>query len=66
MIILKYFVVEPLVVKRDIAVTVLLRFICVHPSLFVLAITPNIYTWISKLFDTVAVLEEEKCHLKHF
>ena len=25
-----------------------------------------IYAWISKLFDTVVVLEEEKCHLKHF
>ena len=27
---------------------------------------PFIYGWISKLFDTVVVLEEEKCHLKHF
>ena len=25
-----------------------------------------IYAWISKLFDTVVVLEEEKCHLKPF
>ena len=25
-----------------------------------------IYAWISKLFDTAVVLEEEKCHLKHF
>ena len=25
-----------------------------------------IYTWISKLFDTVVVIEEEKSHLKHF
>ena len=25
-----------------------------------------IYAWISKLFCTVVVLEEEKCHLKHF
>ena len=24
-----------------------------------------IYAWISKLFDTVVVLGEEKCHLKH-
>ena len=24
------------------------------------------YAWISKLFDTVVVLGEEKCHLKHF
>ena len=25
-----------------------------------------IYGWISKFFDTVVVLEEEECHLKHF
>ena len=25
-----------------------------------------IYAWISKLFDTVVVPREEKCHLKHF
>ena len=25
-----------------------------------------IYVWISNLFDTAVVLEEEKCHLKHF
>ena len=25
-----------------------------------------IYVWISKLFDIVVVLEEEKCHMKHF
>ena len=25
-----------------------------------------IYAWISKLFNMVVVLEEEKCHLKHF
>ena len=25
-----------------------------------------IYAWISKLFDTVVVLEEEKCSFKHF
>ena len=25
-----------------------------------------IYGWISKLFDTVVVLEEEKCHLNIF
>ena len=24
------------------------------------------YAWISKLLDTAVVLEEEKCHLKHF
>ena len=41
--------------------------VCVHPSIW---ICPNlisyIYGWISKLFDTVVVLEEEKCHWKHF
>ena len=25
-----------------------------------------IYAWISKLFDTVLVLGDEKCHLKHY
>ena len=25
----------------------------------------SIYAWISKLFDTVVVLGEEKCYLKH-
>ena len=25
-----------------------------------------IYAWISNLFDTVVVFEEEKCHPKHF
>ena len=25
-----------------------------------------ISAWLSKLFDTVVVLGEEKCHLKHF
>ena len=25
-----------------------------------------IYAWLSELFDTVVVLGEEKCHLKHF
>ena len=25
-----------------------------------------IYGWISKLYDTVVVLEEDKCHFKHF
>ena len=25
-----------------------------------------IYAWISKLFDAVVVLGEEKCHVKHF
>ena len=26
----------------------------------------NIYAWISNLFGTVVVLEEDKCHLKQF
>ena len=40
--------------------------VCVRPSV---RICPGHnsynYEWISKLFDTVVVLEEEKCHLKH-
>ena len=40
---------------------------CVHPSV---RICPGhnsyIYAWISKLFDTVVVLGEETCCLKHF
>ena len=39
---------------------------CARTPGFVRVITPNIYTWISKLFDTAVVLVEEKCHLKHF
>ena len=59
--------------KRDIALTILLRCkclcvcVCMHVSV---QICPGhnsyIYSWISKLFDTVVVLEEEKCQLKHF
>ena len=57
--------------KRDIALTILLRckclYVCMHVSV---QICPGhnsyIYAWISKLFDTVVVLEEEKCQLKHF
>ena len=40
--------------------------IYVHASSFVRGHNSYIYAWISKLFDTVVVLEEEKCHLKHF
>ena len=35
---------------------------CIHQDLS----GPYIFERISKLFDTVVVLEEEKCHLKHF
>ena len=66
------FLSSPLAVKRDIAVTFLLRCMCV-PCARVRAyvrICPGhnsyIYAWISKLFDTFVVLGEEKCHLKHF
>ena len=58
-----------IVVKQDIAVTILVRriYACVCVSV---EICPGhnsyIYAWISKLFDPVGVLEEEKCHLKHF
>ena len=38
----------------------------VRPSGFVRIFTPTFMPWISNLFDTVVVLEEEKCHLKHF
>ena len=65
------FLSSPLAVKRYIAVTIVLRCTmyvraCVHPPRFARAITPYIYAWISKLFDIIVVLEEEKCHLKHF
>ena len=54
-------------VNRDVVVTILLWCECVHLSV---RICPGhnsyIYECISKLFDTVVVLEEEKCHLKHF
>ena len=55
-----------LVVKRDIAVAIFVRCICMRPSV---RICPGhksyIYAGISKLLGTVVVLEEEKCHLKH-
>ena len=62
------FLVSPLVVKRDIAITILLRCMCVrvymHACLCVsiricLGHNSNINVWISKLFNTVFVLEEE-------
>ena len=37
-----YFSLSPLVVKQDIAVTVLLRPVCVCPSRFIWAINPTI------------------------
>ena len=59
--------VDPLAVKRDITVTILLWCMCKYASV---RICPGhnsyIYGWVSKLFDTVVVLEEEKCHLKLF
>ena len=62
----KYFLSSPLAVKRDIAVTILVR--CMHLRAFA-RICPRhnsyIYVWISKLFGTIAV-RVEKCHLKHF
>ena len=40
---------------------------CMHPSVRIRAgHNSYIYGYISKLFDTVVVLEEEKCHLKFF
>ena len=39
---------------------------CVHPSMQIFpGHSSYIYGWISKLFDTHVVFEEEKCHLKH-
>ena len=61
-----------LAVKRDIAFTFLLSCMCVHCARVhaSVQICPghNSYMsqWISILFDTVVVLGEEKCHLKHF
>ena len=52
---------SPLAVKRDIAVTVLVRCMCVCPGH-----NSYIYAWISKLFGTVVVLEKKKCHFKNF
>ena len=39
---------------------------CVCASIFVWAITSSFINWVSKLFDTAVVFEEEKCHLEHF
>ena len=70
-----FFLFSPLAVKRDIAVTILLRCMCVrvcmHACLCMsiricLGHNSYIYAWISKLFNTIVVLGEEKCHLKHF
>ena len=54
-----------LAVKGDVAVTILLRYMCVSVQIC-LGHNSYMYGWISKLFDTVVVLEEEKCHLKYF
>ena len=65
------FLSSPLAVKRDIAVTFLLSCMCLHcarerASIQIrLGHNSYIYAWISKLFDTLVVLEEEKCYLKH-
>ena len=70
-----FFLLSPLAVKRDIADTILLRCMCVrvcmHACLCMsiricLGHYSYIYVWISKLFNTIVVLGEEKCHLKHF
>ena len=67
-----FFLSSPLALKRDIAVTFLLTCMCVHcaRSRASVRICPGhnsyIYARISNLFDTVVVLKEEKCYLKHF
>ena len=62
------FLFSPLAVKRDIAVTFLLRCMCVRVCMHVclrmsiricLGHNSYIYAWISKLFNTFLVLEEE-------
>ena len=69
-----FFLLSPLAVKRDIAVNILLRCMCVrvcmHACLCMsiricLGHNSYIYAWISKLFKTIVVLGEN-CHLKHF
>ena len=59
---------SPLAGKRDIAVTILVRCMCVRPCVRPNCPDHNLYNnaWISKQFGTVVALEEEKCHLKHF
>ena len=61
------FLLSPLEEKRHIAVTILLSCMCMRASIWICT-GHNFYIcgWISKLFDTVVVLEEEKCHVKHF
>ena len=68
------FLLSPLAVKQDIAVTILLRGMCVRVCMHAclrmsiricLGHYSYISAWISKLFDTVVVLDEEECHLKH-
>ena len=70
-----FFLLSPFAVKQDIAVTILLRCMCVrvcmHACLCMsirncLGHNSYIYAWISKLFKTIVVLGEEKCYLKHF
>ena len=62
----KGFLSSPLAVKRDIAVTIFVRCMCVRPSIRIcLGHNSYICAWISKLLGTV-VLEEEKCPLKRF
>ena len=69
------FLLTPLAVKLDVAVTILLRCMCVHVCMHAclrmsiricLGHNSYIYAWISKLFNTFLVLEEEWCHLKLF
>ena len=55
-----YFLSSPLVGKRDIVVTILVRCMCVRLS--DLPLYNN--AWISKQFGPVVALEK-KCHLKH-
>ena len=58
-----------LAVTRDIALTILLRYMCVRvfvrPSVQIYTDHNSyIYGWFSNFIDTVVVLEEEKSHLK--
>ena len=59
------FLLSPLAVKRDIAVTILLRCMCMRVCMYAclrmsiricLGHNSYIYAWTSKLFDTVVVL----------
>ena len=65
------FLSSPLAGKQDIVVTIFVRCMCVHRCICASSwICPdhNLYNnaWILKQVGTVAALEEEKCHLKHF